>query len=294
MNFDQLKTFFTVAKLGSFTAAAAELNVDQSNVSRKILTMEARLRTKLFIRKARGLMLTPEGQILLQETREILEKVDGLRTLLGSFSQRASGQLDVFTYVGFYDFFVLPHLHKFFEAFPDIQLEIFKNDVDQVDFSTGRTTVAITPYLKDTAGIIQEPLARTHIKLYASPEYLEKYGEPTRPEDLDQHRLIAYGPRNAIFSRMNWHLILGSLGGHLRTPFIEVNCPDSRVALAEQGCGISTIPVELSDLSQRNLVPVLPQEEGTSIDFFYSYANRSKSSLPVKTFFDFLKKNIKR
>ena len=95
MTLDQLKTFSIVANAGSFTSAAIELNMDQSNVSRKIIAMETRLRTKLFTRKARGLILTPEGQALLEETKEILTRIEGMKNIIKNVHNEASGLLNV-------------------------------------------------------------------------------------------------------------------------------------------------------------------------------------------------------
>jgi len=289
MTFDQLKTFYIVAKSGSFTNAASELNMDQSNVSRKIIAMEIRLKAKLFVRKSRGLILTPEGQILLEEAKDILERMEGMKNLLTNVNKEASGHLNIYTYVGFYDFFVRPYLDQFREAFPDITLKICKNDLDIINFDSSEMTIAITPYLNREEDIIQESIMRTHIKLYASPEYLEKFGTPENPEDLNHHKLIAYGPKNSVFSTMNWHLTLGASSGKPRQPVVEVNCPETRVLLAERGAGIASIPVEFMDLSKKNLVQVLPQEEGTVIDFFYSYPTIHKRAVPVMRFLGFLR-----
>ncbi len=287
MTFDQLKTFYVVAKVGSFTKAALELNMDQSNVSRKIINMEIRLKTKLFTRKSRGLVLTPEGLVLLEEAKDILGRLEGMKTHLHNVNNQARGHLNVYTY-GMYDFFIRPYLNQFLEQYPDITLRIFKNDVDIVNFDSSEMTVAITPYLNSAEDVIQESLVRTHIKLYASPEYLEKFGTPKTPEDLDHHRLISYGPKNSVFSIMNWHLTLGTVSGKMRTPCIQINCPETRVLLAEKGCGIATIPVEFADLSEKKLVQVLPEEEGTVLDFFFSYPTAHKRALPIKKFLGFL------
>src|SRR3989344_3976874 len=122
MTLDQLKTFSIVANAGSFTSAAIELNMDQSNVSRKIIAMETRLRTKLFTRKARGLILTPEGQALLEETKEILTRIEGMKNIIKNVHNEASGLLNVNVLGSFYEHFMLPHLHTFLHRYPDIHL----------------------------------------------------------------------------------------------------------------------------------------------------------------------------
>ena len=288
MTFDQLKTFYIVANAGSFTSAAVELNMDQSNVSRKIISMETRLRTKLFTRKARGLVLTPEGQALLEETKEILNRIEGMKNIVKNVHSEARGLLNISVMDSFYDSFVLPDLHSFLQKFPDIHLNVSKADGGNIsDLESSEMIVAVRPYLANATNMVQEFLTRLHMKLYASPEYLKEFGTPKRLEDLSDHRLLAYGPKNELFSTVNWHLFAGISFGNSREPYVQSSCFKTRMDLAEKGFGISTLAEEMVG-KDSNLVPVLPDHEGGIIDFFYIYPTLHKNAIPVKRFGEFV------
>ncbi len=288
MTLDQLKTFYIVANAGSFTSAAVELNMDQSNVSRKIISMETRLRTKLFTRKARGLILTPEGQALLEETKEILNRIEGMKNIVKNVHNEARGLLNVNVLDNFYDHFLLPHLYNFLQRYPDIHLSIAKAEGGNItDLDSSDMMVTVRPYMQNATNLVQEFLTRLHIKLYASPNYLKEAGTPKRLEDLSKHRLLAYGPKNELFSTVNWHLFAGISFGSHREPYIQTSCFKTRLELAEKGFGIAALPTEMVG-NHKGLVSVLPDQEGSIIDFFYIYPSLHKNAIPVKRFGEFV------
>ncbi|MDC0349126.1 LysR family transcriptional regulator [Alphaproteobacteria bacterium] len=288
MTLDQLKTFYIVANAGSFTSAAIDLNMDQSNVSRKIISMETRLRTKLFKRKARGIILTPEGQALLEETKEVLDRIEGMKNIVKNVHNEARGLLTVGIIDSFYDYFILPHLNKFLEKYPDINLILEKVDYSTSDLDSGGMMVAVRPYMQSANNnIVQEFVTRLHIKLYASKDYLEKFGTPERAEDLGNHRLIAYGPKNDLFSTINWHLFTGVSFGKSHEPYLQTSCVKTRLDLTEKGFGICALSAETASGNQ-NLIPVLPALEGSILDFFYLYPTLHKNAIPVKRFGEFI------
>ncbi|WEK54084.1 MAG: LysR family transcriptional regulator [Candidatus Cohnella colombiensis] len=79
MEFNDLKIFQTVATHGSVSKAALELNYVQSNVTARIKLLEKELRTPLFYRHKRGMILNPEGKRLLEHSREILSRMEEMK-----------------------------------------------------------------------------------------------------------------------------------------------------------------------------------------------------------------------
>lgn len=288
MTLDQLKTFYIVANAGSFTNAATELNMDQSNVSRKIISMETRLRTKLFKRKARGLLLTTEGQALLEETKIVLDRIEGMRNLVKNIHTEAKGLLSVGFLSYFYEEFLLPHLPKFTENYPEINLIIGKSHSSHaMDLDQGGMSVFIRPYMQNETNILQEFVTRQHIRLYASKAYVEKHGLPERPEDLMNHRLISYEPSPGLYSTMNWHLFTGVPFGRSHEPVIRTSCFKTTSYMIASGAVIGTL-VEESLPKNHDFVRVLPSLEGRVLDFFYIYPTAHKNAIPVKRFGEFI------
>jgi DNA-binding transcriptional LysR family regulator len=79
LEFNDLKIFQTVATHGSVSKAALELNYVQSNVTARIKLLEKELRTPLFYRHKRGMILNTEGKRLLDHSREILAKMEEMK-----------------------------------------------------------------------------------------------------------------------------------------------------------------------------------------------------------------------
>ena len=71
MDWDKLRVFHAVSDAGSFTRAGDALNLSQSAVSRQVSALEASLKTPLFHRHARGLLLTEQGELLYQTVHEV-------------------------------------------------------------------------------------------------------------------------------------------------------------------------------------------------------------------------------
>ena len=293
MTLDQLKTFYIVANAGSFTNAAAELNMDQSNVSRKIISMETRLRTKLFKRKARGLILTPEGQALLEETKIVLDRIEGMRNLVKNVHTEAKGLLNVNFLNSFYEEFILQHLTIFIKKFPDINLILGKTQSSVSDLEQAGMTVFIRPYMQNTPNVLQEFVTRLHIKLYASEDYIKKHGMPQNPEDLMDHKLIAYEPNSELYSTFNWHLQTGVSFGRVHEPAVRTGCPKTAAHLIREGIGIGPVMEEATP-EDNGLVRVLPQLEGRVLDFFYIYPTAHKNAIPVKKFGEFIHSIFKK
>ena len=83
MDWDRVRVFHAVAQAGSFTRAAERLGLSQSAISRQIGALEEDLATSLFHRHARGLVLTEQGEILLQTADEVAKRMASVQTALG-------------------------------------------------------------------------------------------------------------------------------------------------------------------------------------------------------------------
>ena len=101
-------------------------------------------------------------------------------------------------------------LPEFLKNFPKIQLSIYGSDIIP-DLHSDEADAAICPFINSDDSLLQTHLMKFHLKLYASKEYLEKFGVPKTPSDLDNHCLLAYGDHKTLhpFGEANWHLKLG-------------------------------------------------------------------------------------
>lgn len=286
LDWDKLRLFHTVAEAGSFTEGARRLRLSQPALSRQIIALEESLGAKLFHRHARGLALTHEGEQLRNATKDITEKIDRTRSSIEASRNHPSGQLKLTTTVSFGGTWLSRHLADFVDLYPDIQLSLILSDEDR-DLARHQADCAIRFSKPHQADLIQRPLAMIRQWLCASPEYLKKYGTPKSPEDLMNHRIVAYGPEApANLREINWALEQGH-DGPARDPIFAVNSSIGVLQAVEAGVGIAALPSYLIRFSGK-LQVLLPELDGAVFQTYFVYPSELRGSVRVAALRDFL------
>ena len=142
MDWDRVRVFHAVALAGSFTRAAERLGLSQSAISRQISGLEEDLAAALFHRHARGLVLTEQGEILLQAADEVAKRMASVETSLGNSRDCAAGHLRINTTIGLGTIWLIGQLPDFMERHPDIRISLIIGDND-ADLSMREADVAI-------------------------------------------------------------------------------------------------------------------------------------------------------
>jgi len=297
LDLDKLKIFYYVAKAKKFTTASEILNISQPALSRSIQLLEDRLRIKLFYRHARGLTLTAQGELLAPVIGKFLSELETMSEKLYEEEKEPKGPLMVVANSGLVNFFLIPYIPEFLKLCPDIQLTIKVNDsVPSMEF--GEAHVVIRPPIQgpDAEGLIQKHLLTNHAALYASKEYLNEFGTPKEPRDLETHRLIAYGDHAEAepFKAMNWHLTLGTDLGEIREPLIKINSPHARFIMAQAGLGIIALSMEHPGLKESGLIQILPHIPGPTVESYFIYPKELEGSKKVIALRDFFQEVFAR
>lgn len=294
MDWDRVRVFHAVAQVGSFTRAAERLGLSQSAISRQIGALEEDLGTPLFHRHARGLVLTEQGEILLQTASDVARRMAAVEAALGESRDSPAGHLRVNATVGIGTVWLVAHLPEFLERYPDITVSLVISDGD-VDLSMREADVAIRVARPTQPDLIQRRLMTVHTHIYGSPDYLARHGAPERPDDLDRHRLIAYGDdRGVPVASLNWVLVAGrdeEDGRDPRKATLKVNNVFGMLRAAESGLGLASLPDYLGSASGR-LQRVLPHIEGPSFTAYFVYPEELKTSKRVAVFRDFLLQKV--
>ncbi|MCH4091326.1 LysR family transcriptional regulator [Acetobacter sp.] len=286
MDWDKLRIFHAVAEAGSFTHAGDVLNLSQSAVSRQISALEEVLQVPLFHRHARGLILTEQGETLNQTVREVFSKLEMTQTLLTESKEKAAGRLRVTTTTGFGSCWLMPRLHRFMAQNSDISITLILEDND-LDLGMREADVAVRMHAPRQPDLIQRHLADFPLSVFASPRYIEQFGQPTSLEDLSSHNLVAFGGYHPPVPHVNWLLEAGMPDGARRTARLEVN---SMVAMADAisaGLGIGSVP-GYAVAEYPELIKVLPNVEPPKVEAFFVYPEELRSSKRVAVFRDFL------
>jgi len=202
-SWDNIHIAYTVAKSGTLSAAAKQLNVHHSTVLRHIDALELQLNCKLFHRHARGYNVTEAGQLLFQEAQQTQERFDRMLGKLAGKDTELSGTL-VITSVSTFSPILMPIIAEFQNQHPNIQIEL-ATDSRIFKLEYGEAHVSVRPGVqpKDPDYVVQA-LKKTKSTLYASDRYLEQFGGMSSLKDTTNHKFISsIAPLNNI-PMMRW------------------------------------------------------------------------------------------
>lgn len=287
LDWDKLRIFHTAAESGSFTHAAEKLGMSQSAVSRQISALEEDLSLKLFIRHARGLVLTEVGEQLFRTAHRMHWELQQVETQMSESQDVPTGPLLVTTTVGFGSTWLSSRLHEFLLLYPDIQIEIKLNDAE-LDLAMREADVAIRLHRPNQSEMIQRKLFTVHNHFYASKEYLVAHGEPQSVEDLDNHRIITFGePVPSYLGDINYIERLGRPDSSPRRSAMKVNAIYGEMQAAVAGIGIAMLPDYVTE-GQDKLHRVLIGIELPAYEAYFVYPPALKNSKRVGVFRDFI------
>lgn len=287
MDWDKLRIFHTVAEAGSFTHAGDLLNLSQSAVSRQVSALEESLRTTLFRRHARGLILTEQGELLYQTARDVFAKLAMAEAMLTDAKEKPRGELKVSTTIGLGSTWLTPRIREFIEAYPDINVNLLLTD-GEVDLTMREADIAIRLWPPTQPDLVQRKLMTVHFHLYASPDYVKRRGMPKTPEDLDKHALIVYGDDTPNPVRASeWLMELGANPDKPRRPVLKVNNIYGLLLAVESGLGIGALPDYIVQ-GHSQPVRVLDDVAGPKFDTFFVYPEELRNSKRITVFRDFL------
>ena len=288
---EELRAWVVVVDTGSITAAAEQLSQTTSGISRALSRLEKKLQTTLLHRTTRRIALTEEGQIFLEHAREILRSVETAEEQIAQRREIPSGRLRINAATPFMLHVIVPLLDEFTARYPLIQLELNTDDL-VIDLLEQQTDIAIRIGELRDSSIHARALGSSRLRLVASPDYLAKYGVPTRVEDLDDHRLLGFSQ----LDRHNVWPVWKSEGEPLQIkPTMSASSGETLRQLAVYGQGIVRISDFLSreDRASGRLVTVLDdltREMHHPIHAVY-YRNTTLS-VRISCFLDFLSEQI--
>jgi DNA-binding transcriptional LysR family regulator len=287
MDWDKLRIFHAVASAGSFTHAGQMLTLSQSAVSRQISALEEEITTPLFQRHARGLTLTDEGEMLYAAVSDVLSRLAQAEEALKNVRDAPRGTLKITSSHGIGTYWLVPRMDEFLKEYPEVEVHLVMED-RELDLAQREADIAIRMRAPVQADLIQRKLFTVHYHMYATKEYLERFGNPKSLDDLADHTIIAYGETAAPEIReINWLLeeTRRRLGGKGRT--IRINNVTGILCATESGLGLAAVPDYVA-ADRPHLIRVLPDVPGPSFDVHLVYADALRQSKRVAAFRDFL------
>lgn len=185
---EDLELFEALNRTGSLTAAARALNLTPSALSMRLKRLESELKVNLVIRNARSLRFTAEGEHLVLEAKETLERLRALPEALGSEGKALAGPLKIVAPFGFGRLHIAPLIAEFSLANPGLRISLGLSENPWAQNQDADVVIHIGN-IRDTSWIAHR-LARNERWVCASPKYLRNFGEPTDPAQLLKHRCL--------------------------------------------------------------------------------------------------------
>jgi DNA-binding transcriptional LysR family regulator len=188
-NWDEIRTAFQVARLGTVSGAADVLGVHHATVIRHIDALEKRLGVKLFQRHARGYTPTESGRDLLSVAQTTEEQFAHLVSRIKGQGETVSGELVVTSISGIADL-LTPVMVSFQEKWPDVRVRFLTDmRVFRLDYGEAHVALRAGSGPEEPDNVVQ-PLVRMKAGLYASRQYVERFGRPASEADLAGHRFV--------------------------------------------------------------------------------------------------------
>ena len=284
-----IPVFLSVARQGSFTKAAKELTLTPSAVSKRIGTMEERLGVRLFNRTTRKVSLSDEGTLFYDYAERIFEEAEAAEQMVGDVTSRPAGILRLAMPVSFGLAVLNQAVTAFAREFPDVLIHAEQDD-RPADMVKGRFDVAIRVGRLDDSTYKAKKLADIEMSLCASPQYLREHGTPQAPDDLKNHKFLAY--QNHVRPKAWIYKDTRGQNGSIAIPCgFTSNNGDILVQAALDGLGVLLLPTFLtqSHIDDGSLVQLFEDYQTLPERGVYAlYAPAPKTAPKIRAFIDFM------
>lgn len=188
-NWDEVRTAYQVARMGTVSGAADVLGVHHATVIRHIDALEGKLGAKLFQRHARGYTATEAGEDLLRVAKATDDQFSQLEGRIKGSGSEVSGEL-VITSLESMARLLSPILADFQAQYPDVIVRYLTGArLFRLEYGEAHVALRAGPRPQELDNVVQS-LGLLRLGLFVSPAYIERYGMPSGEDDLANHRFI--------------------------------------------------------------------------------------------------------
>lgn len=294
-DFSAISSFVRVVEAKSFAAAAAQLGMTPSGVSRAVSRLEEQIGVRLLFRSTRALRLTDDGESFYQRCKDILADLGEAVEALNYARTKPKGKLRVAVNVSVGRAALIPNLAEFEARFPDIRLELSMSDRNIGLIEEGIDCAIRMGELEDS-NLIARKLGYFSNVLCASPGYLERHGAPVSIDDLKQHQCINYiyptsgRPYQWQFDTPDGRIAL-DIDAHLL-----INDGESVIQAAIAGLGIIQTPhwLAASAIGYGKLKVIMEDTISTGSPVWIVYPQKKHLSARVQAFIEWVHELFQR
>jgi len=278
---DSVRVFLEVARIGSFRAAALELNMSANYLRKQILQLESSYQTTLITRHVDGIRLTPEGVQVLEAAKRMEEASFGLDRALSQSAPALSGEVRLAVTEGLGTFWVAPRLIEFQRVYPGLLVDL-KCEMRSADVLRLEADVAVQLEEPDKPDLKRVKIGRLHVMPFVSPSYVEIYGMPRDADDIRQNHRIVLQEADQTQAQQMYE----KHAGRAQIGFVAMrnNVSSAHVWAVSKGAGIGWLPTYIPAIAG----PLIPLDIGIqfSLDIWLAYHPDAKRIQRVKQLID--------
>jgi DNA-binding transcriptional LysR family regulator len=285
-DWDDVRFFLAVARTGSFSAAAAQLNTKQTTVGRRIQALERRLGAKLFDRHRYGMEVTPAARGVLEQAESMMANATAIEHHLAGIDDEMSGSVRVAATEGLAADWLVPRLVELRRRHPDIVVHVAAGD-ELLDLAIRQADLAIRFIRPTSAQLVAARVGALSSALFAAPSYIERRGLPTSLEDLTNHDLVDHTGLHGLPAMKLWTELIE------RSPRVVFRS-NSSIATAQAvvaGLGIGIFPTYVK--KYRDLVQV-PIDLGIVRDIWLVSHEETNKSARVRAVIDYIREQFRK
>ena len=260
-----MRIFCIVAERRSFTAAADELNIAHSAISKHVAQLEQRLSVRLLNRTSRHVSLTEQGEIYLRQSQLVLDSIEDMENHLRDSEAQPSGVLRISAPPWMVNSEFAAVLANYRERYPEVRLEV---DLDLVELGSSKghsnLDIALRVTHSPEPGMEARHITTITFRLVATPDFLDRQGRPGGPADLNGWPLLHYSatPATSVTFRTGESVTF--------TPIMRSSSVVVLQYAALIGMGPVFLPAAMTerDVAEGRLEYVLPIETSTPINLY--------------------------
>ena len=285
--YEELEAFVRTIEAGSFTAAAGQLHVAKSAITKRVQDLEQRLGVQLIIRSTRKLSLTDAGQDFYQRASRLLADWREAEAAVSDAQTALSGSIRLAMPLSFGLSYLGAALIKFQDLHPDISFDVDLSD-RLVDLVSEGMDLAIRIGELPDSSLIARRIAPVTTHAVASPDYIQRHGKPASPQDLLAHPELRYSTRRQ--TRWTYRAPDGKSGAiEMKPRMLATNGSFLRDA-AIAGQGVALLPDFIISEAVRSgqLVHLLSDHVWSELAVYAVYPPTRHLSARVRALIDFL------
>src|SRR3954447_9369077 len=240
-DWDLVRIFLEVARVGSFRAAAERLNMSANFLSKRISMLERAYKTTFTARHVDGIRLTREGLQVLDAAKRMEDASFGLDCALNQATPALSGEVRIAVTEGLGTFWLAPRLIEFQRVYPGLLVDL-KCEMRSADVLRLEADVAVQLEEPDKPDLMRVKIGRLHIMPFVSPAYVEIYGMPKDEDDIrHNHRIVL---QDDIPTKAKTQQMYDQHAGREQVGFVAMrnNVSSAHVWAVSKGAGIGWLP----------------------------------------------------